>query len=202
MNNNIAVITGDIVNSKTDSKGEWKENLLLILNKIGTEPIHWEIYRGDSFQVEVSLNEAFYWCMVLKAQIKTNKLTDVRLAIGVGNKTKEEQKVTQSNGTAFINSGTCFENLKKTRLAIKTNNAELDQTLNIMFGLASLTTDHWAPAAAFATAHALLNQDLNQKQLADKLNKSQSTISEALNRAGYDSINELNTYYQKQINKL
>ena len=48
-----AVLTGDIINSRKSKTPDWLSNLKETLNKFGQEPKHWEIYRGDSFQLEI-----------------------------------------------------------------------------------------------------------------------------------------------------
>ena len=48
----IGIITGDIVNSRKLSSKIWIDGLKKLLNTIGKNPIEWEIYRGDEFQLE------------------------------------------------------------------------------------------------------------------------------------------------------
>ena len=48
-----AVLTGDIINSRKSKTPDWLSSLKETLNKFGQEPKHWEIYRGDSFQLEI-----------------------------------------------------------------------------------------------------------------------------------------------------
>jgi hypothetical protein len=50
--------------------------------------------------------------LLLKATIKQHKALDVRMAIGIGTIDYTSNKVTESNGSAFIRE--CFEGLKKT----------------------------------------------------------------------------------------
>tara|TARA_B110000305_G_C19373082_1_gene605540 strand:- start:790 stop:930 length:141 start_codon:yes stop_codon:yes gene_type:complete len=45
----IAVITGDIINSRKGEVERWIGPLKETLNRYGVEPKNWEIYRGDSF---------------------------------------------------------------------------------------------------------------------------------------------------------
>ncbi len=59
--------------------------------------------------------------MKLKASLKAVKGINVRMAIGIGTRTYNAAKITESNGSAFVNSGEKFEMLKqeKQNLAIK-----------------------------------------------------------------------------------
>ena len=198
----VAVLTGDIINSKRGKTPSWLSNLKGALTKFGEEPTHWEIYRGDSFQLEIAPSKALEAAIFIKAMIKKEKNLDVRIAIGIGDKTYASEQVTSSNGTAFINSGECFDTLKKINLAIKTPWAEFDEQLNLLFEFALLTINGWLPATATVVSAALDHKELSQKELAKALNKSQSSISEALSRAGYDEINKLIRTYNKKLKKL
>ena len=197
-----SVITGDIINSKESSPKAWLDALKSILNHYGSTPKAWDIYRGDSFQLEVAPIHALEACILIKATIKQFKNLDVRLAIGIGDKTFSSEKITESNGTAFVNSGECFEALKKTTLAIKTPFDNFDNSLNIMLELAQLTINYWTSTSATLIKTALMHSDLNQMQLANLLEKTQGNISQGLKRAGFDELSKLLEYYKTQIQTL
>ena len=198
----IAIITGDIVGSwKSDAK-LWLKNLKSILNEKGSSPTKWEIFRGDMFQLEVEVDDALIMTLKIKSEIKKIKNLDVRIAIGIGTQEFKTKKITESNGESYTNSGICFENLKKRRLAIKTPWEKFDGEWNLNFRLLSLTIDNWTPTAANIIKEAINNRNLNQTSLAKKLKRSQSTISESLNRASYEEINLLIFYFIKQLNEL
>ena len=198
-----AIITGDIINSRKVEPNEWMTALKKGLNKYGKEPKNWEIFRGDSFQLNTSPEDALEAAILIKAEIKQWKILDVRIGIGIGEITYQATKITESNGTAFLNSGVCFEQLKKQTLAIKTPKKEFDNTLNLMFNLAELTMGKWTETAAKLITYKIGNPNANQKELAQILNKTgQGTISEGLKRAGYDEIEKLLEYYKLKINEL
>jgi hypothetical protein len=76
------------------------------------QPKNWEIFRGDAFQLEVSEpEEALRIAIQIKAFLKTVKL-DARMSIGFGDKTYDADKISESNGTAFVRSGESFDQLK------------------------------------------------------------------------------------------
>ncbi|AUS06394.1 SatD family protein [Pseudotamlana carrageenivorans] len=197
-----SIITGDIINSKESSPKNWLEALKSILNHFGKTPSQWEIYRGDSFQLEVTPSEALHACILIKATIKQFKNIDVRLAIGLGTKSFTSKNITESNGEAFINSGECFENLKKTTLAIKSPFTEFDTTINIMLELAQLTINHWTSTSSTLIKTTLEHPNYNQNELAKLLDKTQGNISQGLKRAGLDELNKLLNYYKTQIQNL
>lgn len=197
-----AVITGDIINSRQGNIETWINSLKEVLNQYGKEPENWEIYRGDSFQLSLDPDVALSACLHIKSTIKQLKSYDVRMAIGIGAEKYNAGKVSESNGTAYENSGLCFENLKKQTLAIKSNNEALDEALNIMFSLSQLTINSWSSTVATVIKTALEHPDKNQKGLADILHKSQSSISEALKRGGYEELMKINDFYLKISSQL
>lgn len=200
--NMTSIITGDIINSRDSAPKQWLSALKTVLNTYGNSPKDWEIYRGDSFQIELKPELALQVAIQLKATLKQFKTTDIRLAIGIGDKSYTSEKITEANGTAFINSGECFEQLKKTTLAIKTPFNTFDTQLNLMLDLALLTMNNWSPVSSLIIKTALEHPQHNQKQLAKLLKKSQSNISEGLKRGGYDEILKLIQFYNSQIQDL
>lgn len=197
-----SILTGDIVNSKNTAPQLWMPLLTQVLNKYGCQPQQWEIYRGDSFQLEVSPEEALLVCILIKVTIKSIKGLDVRLAIGIGDKSYESEKVTASNGTAFVNSGECFEGLKKNLLAIKTPYEEFDIQMNLFFALAQLIINGWTKKSIEVIKILVENPNLTQIELAKILNKTQSAVSKSLKIAGFEEVMRMENYYRTQILKL
>jgi len=196
----IAVITGDIINSREVKTEQWIDKLKKLLNHWGKQPIKWQIFRGDSFQLELShAGDALKASYYIKAGIKTIGNLDVRMGIGLGEKTYVTKKITEANGSAFINSGECFEQLKKQTLAIKTNDAKIDDQMNLLFKLALLTMNHWSPTVASVIKVALEQPEKNQKAMSEMLNRSQSAISEALKRGGFEEIMAVEKRYKYLI---
>ncbi|MCB0463053.1 MAG: SatD family protein [Flavobacteriaceae bacterium] len=202
----ISVITGDIVGStKYKDPNIWLNPLKKALGKLESKFNKWEIYRGDSFQIEVkdyfsALQSAIY----LKSCIKSIKNLDVRIAIGVGEKSFEGSTVNESNGTAFQFSGETLEQLKKEKhnLKIKTNNHDLDQELNLYFKLASIAMDNWTTNSAEAVKLYLENQNKTQKELAEMIGIKQDAISKRIKRANLDEILELDAMFRQKIDTL
>lgn len=191
-----SIITGDIINSQKNTPDNWLIPLKTILNSFGPTPLKWEIYRGDSFQLEINPEDALKACILIKATIKQFDNIDVRLAVGIGEKTYNSKKITESNGSAFVNSGDCFESLKKTTLAIKSPFTEFDTVINIMLDLAQLTINNWSSTSSTLVKTTLQTPELNQSQLAKILKSTQSNISQGHKRAGYDEVSKLLNYYK------
>ncbi|SFW25073.1 transcriptional regulator [Cellulophaga fucicola] len=198
----IAVITGDIINSRAEDVSLWMPVLKEELQKIGERPKDWEIYRGDSFQIKTTPALALKTALELKAVIKEFKTLDVRMAIGIGEESYLADKITESNGTAYVNSGECFEELKKQTIAIKTPWEDFNTVLNLLLDVLVLTIDNWTPNYALLIKESLANTTITQKELAQKLDKKQSNISTSLKKAGFDEIIKILDYYNSQTKKL
>jgi len=87
-------------------------------------------------------------------------------------------------------------------LALKSSTPEFDETFNLLVKLMALTADNWLPATSRVVKTTLANPEANQKELVPILEKSQSTISEALLRAGYDELQQLLVFYKTKVTQL
>lgn len=198
----VAVLTGDIINSRESKVPEWLEKLKIVLCQYGDSPEFWEIFRGDTFQLLVPIDKAFLVALHIKAVIKQTGKQDVRIAIGLGEESYHASKITESNGSAYVRSGESFDLLKKQTLILNTANHNWDEDLNLMLSLIELIANNWSATVAKVITTVLENPNKNQKEIAGILNKSQSSISEALKRAGFEEIMNVNTYYQNQLSNI
>ena len=198
-----SILTGDIIKSRRSQDSLWLNSLKEILNTLGDSPKYWQIYRGDSFQLEVENPEkAFYTALKIKAQLKSTENIDVRIGIGIGKKDFNTNSITESNGEAFINSGYAFDNyLKKQTIAIKTPWEEINKELNIAFDLALLTMDSWTKNSAEVFKLSLQQEDFTQKEIGEVLGITQGSVSERQKRAGFESIMKLEKRFQKLIHQ-
>ncbi|WP_405566690.1 transcriptional regulator [Polaribacter sp. Asnod6-C07] len=198
-----SILTGDIINSRNVATQLWLPILKNAFNTVGTSPKTWEIYRGDSFQIEInSIEEALLFAIKLKTTLKKVKNLDVRIAIGIGAKSEAFKNITEGNGEAFINSGFAFDNiLKKQNLAFKTPWSDFDNILNTSLSLALLTMDNWTINSATFVEMYLNKPTVTQKIIAKELNISESSASERRKRAGLDEIMQLEQLYRDLINK-
>lgn len=199
-----SIIIGDIINSRKLPVKKWLLPLKLFLNNQGKSPKDWEIFRGDQFQLEVkNPEEALLIAIQIKALLKNIKL-DARMSIGIGEKTHNAKKISESNGSAFVNSGDLFENLKKEKntLAIKSGNAIFDYEINLALRLALVTMDSWLPQSSEFVSVAIKNQSLSQEQIGTILNINQAAVSRRKSRSQFDLIMELDAYYRAKIKKL
>ena len=118
------VITGDIVNSgKVSPKTLWQDYYYQSIDAIKVAfpeaDVRHQIFRGDSFQVDVSKPELiFLMAVILRASFKSNpvfytKGVDVRLALGIGKVQFYSNMVNESDGEAYQLAGKIFDLLKK-----------------------------------------------------------------------------------------
>lgn len=200
----ISIITGDIVNSRKLPSTVWMDGFKTLLGSFGKTPTEWEIYRGDEFQLEVQQPEtALYVALQIKAYFKTLKL-DVRMSIGMGDKTYEGKTISESNGSAFLRSGEVFQTLKKQKinLIVTTGNMALDTDLNLKLRLASTFMDSWLPQSAEFVQVAMQNPTLSQEGIGQRLGINQAAVSRRRKRAQYDLVLETENYFRKKIKNL
>lgn len=198
----ISILTGDIINSRRANPEEWLQVLKDALHYLAPEQS--EIFRGDSFQLQIKPEESFLTAVYIKSCIKTIRHLDVRMAIGIGKEGHIAEKITEANGEAFIFSGEKLEDLKDsgTNLAVKTSSPEFDTQLNLAIRLASVAMDNWTPASAVAIKLFLEHDKPTQSELAQLTGKAQSSISEALKRAHFPLIMELDQEYRRKLDLL
>jgi hypothetical protein len=126
------------------------------------------------------------------------------MAIGIGDKRYASNKITESDGEAFVHSGEKFETLKKAKktLAIKTPWQDFDREMNVCLTLASIPMDNWTANSAELVHILVTRRNLTQKALARQLGVSQPSVSERQNRSHFDEIMQLEELYREKINKL
>lgn len=188
-----AVLTGDIVNStRLGTTAEAK--LLQALHRI-LDPYVFDFYRGDSFQAFLADPTA---ALSVALQCRTaaialdpeaTPLSDVRISIGLGKASTPVKSLATAKGEAFVLSGRGLDSLQKSagRLVIA---AEHNPMANLALELAASYANslYSQLTAKQAEVIAELLKGYNQQQVADKLNKSKSTISQHVTAARWDEI--------------
>lgn len=199
-----AIITGDIINSQETDSENWLPKLKELLGKWGKAPTDWEVYRGDEFQIKCSIDAVFWKALSIKSLIKQFENLDVRIAIGIGEEQYSSEKITESNGTAYVNSGRLLNEIKNEgkTFAIKTPNEGINADFNILFKWSSLDFDSWTVAVSEIVHLLMMDKNLTQDDLAKKLNISQSSVSQRIKRANFDLILETDYYFRKKIAEL
>ena len=200
----LAVITGDIINSENYSSSVWIPLLKKCLSTWGTQPLDWDIYRGDEFQLKIAPAKALKAAIHLKAVIKTVQNLDIRLGIGIGEETYKGQRITESNGSAYQRSGRIFESLKeqKLTLALATGTEEQDKVLNLMIRLGLNFMDEWSRVSAEIVAWELEHPNTSQNEIAKHFKIQQSAVSQRQKRARLDLVIDLLYFYEQSLIQL
>lgn len=201
-----SIITGDIINSRKQTEPKvWIDVLKQTLSNLNPSTTYWDIYRGDSFQIEIEDKYySFIAAIYIKACIKTIKGLDVRLAIGIGDKTYEGDHVAESSGEAYIFSGETLESLKKKKqnLRIKTKNNIINTELNLYFKLALITMDNWSVNSAEIIKLSIERPNALQSELGKLIGINQNAISNRQKRSHLESILDLDLMYRNKISLL
>lgn len=210
-----AIITADIINSRKLVNQEiWIAPLKTLLKSYGSTPEKWEIFRGDYFQIEIEdAEEALLLALKIKALIKSISVTegqkkvsliDVRMAIGLGTKEYAANRISESNGTAFIHSGEKFEKLKKekTTLAVQSSFPNFDYEMNLYLKLAVIQMDAWTVNSAVLFITLFEDPEKKQTEIGAILGIGQNSVSGRFKRAHVDEILELDKMYRYKLKAL
>lgn len=199
----IAVITGDLIDSREyGDPGPWLAALKEILASAGEQPRFWDIYRGDSFQVEMADPAgAFMMVMRIKAGLRLHKAPDTRLAIGIGDKQYAADRITESNGTAFVHSGELLEALKeqKETLGIRSPWPDWDEEINVGLKLSQVIMDQWKSKTARLVSEVLRHPGKSQQDIAEMLGIQQAGVSQGLKRAHLDELLAWERLFNKKL---
>lgn len=208
----IAVIKGDIINSRTiENPDEWLIPLKRLFNEWGKCPSQWELAWGDAFQLEISdVVTVLYKTMQIKSLIRSISPTTgnisnigVRMAIGIGRKEHSGTRVSESNGEAFHYSGEVFRLLKREKrtLILKTPWEDFDEDINLYLKLACTFIDNWSVSSANLVSEVLKNPDATQEEIGEILGIKQNSVSGRWTRANMDELLAVEKIFRKKIQK-
>lgn len=200
-----AILTGDIVNS-TKLEAAVEKRLLAELKEI-LSPYTFEFYRGDSFQVYVEdARVALRTVMLCRTAAiglqKEEQLPDIRISIGIGEVTQPIIPLGSAKGEAFILSGRSFDDIQKTnsRFAISSNHDWGKLSYELIATYANSIFGELTPKQAEVIFHLL--QGETQQKIAERLNKSKSTISQFASSGKWNEIEYLLEAFNKITEKL
>ncbi len=199
-----AVLTGDIVNSTLLTPAQEKK-LLEELKSIFS-PDNYEFYRGDSFQVYLTdarkALEMAVRCRtaaISLVQEETDTAFDIRISIGLGAVEEPVNTLSLAKGEAFLLSGRALDEMGKTggKLMITINQPLGNMAFSI---LADYTNSVYRQMTAKqAEVIEELLKGGSQQQVADKLNRSKSTISQHVSAGRWEEIEEIIKKYKSLI---
>lgn len=211
----IAVIKGDVIASrKLENQALWLKPLKSLLASWGENHKTWELHSGDFFQMEISNpEEALRKVFEIKSLIKKVEPTDktkksstidVRLAVGIGEKTYSGDSISENNGPAYIYSSEKFDVLKKENvtIGIKTSWKSFDEEMNLYLKLAGTFMDKWTVSSAELVQIVLNNPDITQEEIGKQLGIKQNSVSGRWNRANVNELLEVEKMYRNKIKSL
>lgn len=187
-----AVLTGDLVGSTAlppERVAQAREEI-----ERGAEAIDaWrpgllaggpEFFRGDAWQLALSDPALFLRAAVyIRARLLSLKpQTDTRIGIGLGPVTRLEVEVSHSVGSAFTISGRTLDGMKNRRLlevGAAASSASL-LWLEPLLSLCGAVVSRWKPAQAQVACLALDPGALTQKEIGERLGRTQQGVSDAI----------------------
>jgi hypothetical protein len=126
------------------------------------------------------------------------------MALGLGSRTYNAPRITESNGSAFVHSGEKFEMLKneKQNLSIKSDWPDFDKEINLLLKIILIPMDSWTINSAEAVKVAIENPGKSQEELGLMLGVKQNAVSNRLKRAYYGEVMEVNEMYKTKLKAL
>ncbi|WP_339607592.1 SatD family protein [uncultured Roseivirga sp.] len=198
-----AVITGDIIRS-TDIEGDYREVLHRIANDIRDQVDQQfliDVYRGDSFQaISKKPEQGLLMLLLIKAGLKReqtekNKQTiqwDARMSMGIGELTNypEYNNLSELSGEPFTRSGRSLDSMKEKNkeITIVTGEEQQDNELKAVLPMVEAIVTKWTTAQASAVYLFLLYKDITQKEIGDRLGKTQVAVSKSLDISRIDAL--------------
>jgi len=211
----ISIITADIVNSRSlNNQDLWLNPLKNLLNNWGKNPQQWEIFKGDYFQLEISDPlQSLRAALRIKALIKSLEISDqqkrksdidVRIAIGIGKKEFTSDRISESNGSAFVFSGEKYEMLKKEKitLAVKSGWEDFDREINLYLKLVVIFMNKWSYSSAEIANTILKNPHKTQAEIGQQLGIEQNSVSGRYTRANLEEILEVEQMFKEKLGRL
>lgn len=199
----IAVITGDIVNSAVLNETQKK----FIQN--GIEQFMHEgillkprFYRGDSFQLAVKPVDALLLALKFRMEVRRkNEAADLRTSIGIGEVSSWNEDVLLADGPAFVLSGKNLDSLKKKDLniIIVTGNKELDSELETYCYMADVLLKNLSSVQANVLFYKL--DKMSQEEIGKILQISQPSVSKTLKAANWKVLEKFLERYEQIIEK-
>ncbi|MEX0995484.1 MAG: hypothetical protein WDZ45_00385 [Flavobacteriaceae bacterium] len=199
----VAVLTADLINSRSYDKAFLKEVLLVLKKEFDAiskeHDAIFTLFRGDSFQGIIKHpEEALQIALRLKtavlkvvntAQQKSNvPVADVRIAIGIGEADYNEKAIAESNGEAFHFSGLTLDAMKdeNKKLSLKTSNENTNNEFKVSLKFLDSLAEKWSIASAEVVYYLL--KGLKEQQIADVLQRSQAAINLRKKAAGWEEV--------------
>jgi hypothetical protein len=215
MQNVIAVISADIVNSRKLGEEKLKIQLSTCMETIkrwkNAEPGQVELFRGDSFQVSfanASLSLKIAMDLIASVRSVSEKGIDrgkgrsarlggdIRIGLGIG---AELAQGNESFGQAFSRSGLSLDKAKiqNRRLVIDCGHPELDRIFDFSTRLLDPLINRWTSPAA--EVFSLLLHEKKESRIAEILDLANSSVSQRKSVANWEAMQPFMRYFSDEI---
>lgn len=208
---NVAIITGDLVNS-TKMTAEERTDMLQLLQSLPEcmSPIcktNIEIFRGDGFQLKITEpNHALQIALAIRAIIRANKFKnnngqwDARIAIGIGTLDYETDSLSTSDGEAFRLSGRSLDLIGNSRLIIETPWEGVNKELMVSTLFADDVVSSWTTSQSRIMFEKLV-KNRSQEEIGNKLGVTRQMVSKTLKAAKEILISVYINRFEELINE-
>ncbi|WP_016854289.1 hypothetical protein [Halomonas smyrnensis] len=204
----LAVITGDIIDSRRLEEGQ-RLHRVLETTLEGLAERHegdYQRYRGDGFQlaiarVEAALEAAVALRAALIAHSEAGHRWDARLAIAVGRDDwRPGEALASADGPVFVASGRTLDALDASDAHLALRHTDVDEApceALLIRHLDALLAD-WSPRAAEAVGLRLAD-DLTQQALAERLGIRQPSVHKRLRAARWPLLADTLTHFRTSL---
>lgn len=180
-----AVITGDLVKSSNYQAADYERLLYLLdqcLRSLSPVP-HYNIYRGDAFQLLLTEpGQAVRAALLLRLNLIA-EAADARLCIAIGPADNLRADIKTATGPVFTLSGTGLDQLAQQRWSLYCSDGS--QPLDLLLRFADKLLMQLTARQAQVLLLYLLANDQSHQALATELNTSRANITALLNQANY-----------------
>jgi hypothetical protein len=229
----VAIITGDLIGSSKYGPGQRETAIRTLKQTLEEERepgaktvLRYEMYRGDSAQIEVlQVEKALALAILLRAALKKmpygpkdgdtgagkhagkapavsgRSYADIRLAVGIGEAAFGQARVVEADGEAYRLSGRTLDAMKKKgqKLIIQSAEETFNQEYEVQCKLLDVIIDKWSTAAAEVVFWLL--KGLKDIEIAEHLGISQPAVSFRKKTAGWEAINLMIQGFESKIIK-
>jgi len=212
--NQLAVVTGDVIASTEFAERTALPHILQeafegLTRRIGQPIRGFEIYRGDSFQGLVEPEWALLAATILRARLRAVRLAgsprggalDARIAIGIGSAEHQAARVVESDGEAYRFSGRALDEMARAKETsrLRVEGRSVPAQVHITVQLLDAIISAWSVAAAESAFLALTETDRTQADMAKRQGVSQPAVSQRLQAARFDNVQELLELYARAL---
>lgn len=206
---NIAVLTGDIINSTRMPEGKLPQIRAVLKRAVASISPRTEVdfYRGDGWQFYTEEPEsAFRLALLIRAQLLAACEEDTRIAIGIGSEgpvypaqaglevsQPQALKTALAVGEAFTLSGRTLDSMTshfKLTAALPERAGVLSLWVRVACHMADEIISGWTTRQAEICAKALLMKEATHQEIADELDPkvAKQTVTRSLSGAGWRAL--------------